>query len=154
MSTVVVAYDGSPSARKAVELAAGRTTAEDKLVVVHAYKVPPEWHSLSYYEDLVERTLEQASALMDRIEDDCPALRGRDWEPDIIEGRPAEVICRVARHRHADEIVLGSRGLSALAGLMGSVSHEVLHRAECPVLVIPERAVKQQPETATAGAAA
>ena len=153
MSTVVVAYDGSPSARKAVELAVRRTTAEDKLVVVHVYKIPPEWHSLTYYEDLVERALEQASAVMDRIEEDCPELRGRDWEPDVIEGRPAEVVCRVARHRHADEIILGSRGLSALAGLLGSVSHEVLHRAECPVLIIPEKAVKPQREPATAGAA-
>src|SRR4051794_24765887 len=130
MSTVVVAYDGSPSARKAVELALARTTPEDKLVVVHAYKIPSEYRTLSYYEDLVERALEQASLVMDGIEDDCPALRGRDWEPDVIEGRPADVVCRVARHRHADEIVLGSRGLSPLAGLLGSVSHEVLHRAE------------------------
>lgn len=153
MSTVVVAYDGSPSARRAVELAAARTTPEDKLIVVHAYKVPSEYRTLSYYEDLLERALERASVVMDSIEDDCPSLRGRDWESDVIEGRPAEAVCRVAHHRGADEIVLGSRGLSPLAGLLGSVSHEVLHRAECPVLIVPERAVRAQPEPAAVEAA-
>ncbi|MFR3274067.1 MAG: universal stress protein, partial [Slackia sp.] len=32
-------------------------------------------------------------------------------------------------------IVMGSRGLSAVAGVLGSVSYAVLRNAECPVMV-------------------
>lgn len=154
MSTVVIGYDASPAARKAVELAVARTTPEDKLIIVHAYGVPAEYAGASYYQDLVNRALDRAGAVMDDIERDCPSLAGRDWEPDVLQGEPGEALCRVAHHRRADEIVLGTRGVGRFVGLLGSVAHEVLHRAECPVLVIPERAVKAQAKAARVSAAA
>lgn len=38
--------------------------------------------------------------------------------------------------------------------LLGSVAHEVLHRAHCPVTVIPERMIDLRMETQTAAASA
>jgi len=41
------------------------------------------------------------------------------------------------RQRSPGMIVLGSRGLSTLGGLLlGSVAHKILHLATCPVLVV------------------
>jgi nucleotide-binding universal stress UspA family protein len=52
--------------------------------------------------------------------------------------RPAHEIVDVARELGADLIVVGSRGLSAIGGLLlGSVAHRLLHIAPCPVLVMP-----------------
>ena len=57
-----------------------------------------------------------------------------DWE--ILQGEAAPEIVRLARDREADLIVVGSRGLGAVAGtLLGSVSHTVVHEADRPVLV-------------------
>ena len=54
--------------------------------------------------------------------------------------RPARAILRVADRFGADLIVMGSRGLSDLAGLLiESVTHDVLHNATIPVLVVPGR---------------
>jgi nucleotide-binding universal stress UspA family protein len=54
-----------------------------------------------------------------------------------VYGRAARVILELASAEGADVIVLGSRGLSDLAGLvLGSVTHKVLHLAHCPVLVV------------------
>jgi nucleotide-binding universal stress UspA family protein len=56
-------------------------------------------------------------------------------EPEFIALPPA--VALVEASRQASLIVVGSRGLNAFTGmLLGSVSHEVLHRAQCPVVVV------------------
>ena len=48
--------------------------------------------------------------------------------------------------RRADEIILGTRGFGRVRALLGSVAHELIHLAACPVTVIPERMVEQAAE--------
>jgi nucleotide-binding universal stress UspA family protein len=72
-----------------------------------------------------------------------PARRvEHEYETELIGGPPAEAIANVARVRDADEIVVGARGLGRVRALLGSVSHELLHIADRPVLVIPAAAVE------------
>ena len=54
-----------------------------------------------------------------------------------IYGRAAKEILAEAKEFGADLVVMGSRGLTDLSGmLVGSVAHKVIHLAECPVLVV------------------
>ena len=56
---------------------------------------------------------------------------------EFIEGSPAEAIINVAKTRGSTVIVMGSRGMSAIAELvLGSTSHRVVSHASCPVLVV------------------
>jgi len=59
-----------------------------------------------------------------------------------VGARPAHEVVEAAREVDADLIVVASRGLGAISGLLlGSVAHRLLHIAPCPVLVVPaERA--------------
>jgi len=53
------------------------------------------------------------------------------------EGDPADAILGCAKRVSADLIVMGSRGLSDLEGLlMGSVSHKVCQRSECSCISV------------------
>ncbi len=53
-------------------------------------------------------------------------------------GEPGETIVKVARQKHCGEIVMGSRGLGNLKGLiLGSVTSKVIHAARVPVTVVP-----------------
>jgi nucleotide-binding universal stress UspA family protein len=55
----------------------------------------------------------------------------------LEDGAPAETILRVAGERHADTIVMGSRGLGAAKGLlMGSVSYKVAQLAQCTCVTV------------------
>ena len=55
----------------------------------------------------------------------------------VVDGKPAENIIAAAEHEKADLIVMGRRGLGNVAGmLMGSVSHKVLHLADCACLTV------------------
>ena len=56
---------------------------------------------------------------------------------EIMQGPAAEAILEVAKTRHCDLIVMGSRGLGQFAGLLlGSQSQKVVQHAECPVLIV------------------
>ena len=58
-------------------------------------------------------------------------------EPLCQSGNPAEMIMKVASKQHADLIVMGAKGLGAIARfLLGSVSTRVVQHANCSVLVV------------------
>jgi nucleotide-binding universal stress UspA family protein len=53
---------------------------------------------------------------------------------------PARAILEYARDLDATLIVLGSRGLGALGGLLlGSVAHKIIQLSSCPVLVVRDK---------------
>ena len=55
----------------------------------------------------------------------------------VETGAPTIVIKEFAEQHKVDMIVIGSRGLGAISGLiLGSVSGYVVHQAKCPVLVV------------------
>lgn len=62
---------------------------------------------------------------------------GLKVDTEIIEGEPGKAIASHAKQNGFGQIIMGTRGLSNLYGvIMGSVSHQVLHLAECPVLLV------------------
>jgi nucleotide-binding universal stress UspA family protein len=91
---------------------------------------------------------------MGQLEQESGAdLHGVDWEAEVIGDAPARAIAHVAATRDADEIILGTRGFGRARALLGSVAHEVIHLADCPVTVIRERAVAHAEADAKSGAA-
>jgi nucleotide-binding universal stress UspA family protein len=137
---VVIATDGSESAEHAV-LAGGRVarTLGTKAVIVY---VRPAIGLLGepFYQEKLSEQMAHARAAVERAE---TLLRQEDCEgeTEILEGNPAETIVELARARDAPLIVVGSRGLGAAAGaLLGSVSSAIIHRADRPVLVVPNAA--------------
>jgi nucleotide-binding universal stress UspA family protein len=58
-------------------------------------------------------------------------------DPVCQLGKPADEILKIASKHHADLIVMGAKGLGAIARfLLGSVSTRVVQRANCSVLVV------------------
>ncbi|MDD3652693.1 MAG: universal stress protein [Desulfotomaculaceae bacterium] len=66
-------------------------------------------------------------------------LAGNDIKIDtaVVVGNPAKEILKKAKIEGYDVIIIGSRGLGKIPGiLMGSVSNKVCSGATCPVIVI------------------
>jgi nucleotide-binding universal stress UspA family protein len=56
---------------------------------------------------------------------------------NVAQGQPADVLLQAARH--AQMLVVGSRGHGTLAGfILGSTSQHCVQHAPCPVVVVPE----------------
>jgi nucleotide-binding universal stress UspA family protein len=132
---ILLAIDGSEPARRATEVAADLArNVRAEVVVLHVKERDVTWAGGADLEtpqeahDLVEETVRM---LKDR------GLSARGEVHLSVYGRAARVILEAAGDAGADLIVMGSRGLSDLAGLVvGSVTHKVLHLAHCPVLVV------------------
>ena len=151
---IVVGYDGSPASRAALARAAERAGADGRLYVVHAYSLPNDWLGIPNYQLLLDAALDRAELTIDRIETESGAdLRDVSWEAEVIGASPARAIADTARARHADEIIVGTRGFGRARALLGSVAHELIHLADCPITVIPERVVDRAERREKAGAA-
>ena len=83
---------------------------------------------MRYYEDEAEKIFKPARKFL--------KSKGVEVTEAFIVGDPAEKIAEEAAKLPADLIIMGSRGLGALRGMLGSVSSYVLREAQVPVLVV------------------
>lgn len=135
---ILLAVDGSEhavhAARVAAEMAHCMKPAELRIVV--AYDLIPPYLGEPNMQVVVNNRLKEAQATLKKAVE----LVGNsqiDVHTELIEGSPAEAILDVANTRHSDIIVMGSRGLGRLAGLLlGSTSQKVVSHAPCPVLIV------------------
>jgi nucleotide-binding universal stress UspA family protein len=84
-------------------------------------------------EELKEESYKITSDAINRLQQ-----TGFDCEQVVPLGRPGEEIVNVAESEDVDGIVMGRRGRGRIGELfLGSVSHYVVHHAECPVTLVP-----------------
>lgn len=138
---VVVGVDGSMDGLQAVRLAAAEADRRgDVLHVVHAWQEPSVYLSADYVPADLPAQLEEAEGLV--LAESVAGLGDRYpdlvVEQHLVRGQPAAAVLELART--ARLVVVGSRGRGGLArALLGSVSHDVVLRATCPVLVTRTR---------------
>lgn len=137
--TVVVGYDGSEPARAALSYASRRSCEGGRIVAVHAFAPVPDWLGWPNYQRALEAYQEHGRQLLQALEDEHEL--DAELETSLLEGPAARAIVAAADARDADEIVVGSRGFGPLRGVLGSVSHAVLHETDRVVVVIPADAV-------------
>lgn len=148
MSVIVVGVDDSAGAREALRF--GREEAELRqatLRAVHTWRygyigvtglegrVPAVGVELHEFRDAA------AAGLGATVREAIPDAGGVEIEQRVVEGAPAAVL--VEELRGADLLVVGSRRHGGFAQLLlGSVSQQCAHHAECPVVIVrskPER---------------
>ncbi len=141
MKQILVATDGSPAAREAVELGIDlavehggditflRVLATD-YTATRMGPIRPAARRLGGQGD--DPALNEARALAKE--------RGIEARVARVAGEPAKAIAAFADELDADLLVLGSRGLGPVTGaLAGSVSHALLKRLKRPVVIVPAK---------------
>jgi nucleotide-binding universal stress UspA family protein len=119
--TLIVGYDGSESARRALDRAASLTGYGTQLIVANVASD--------------ERGLANSARLLDEAETRL-LLQKVFCRTHALVGRPARALIVLADESNADVIVVGN-GKTALQRLLsGSVSTEIIHNAPCDVMVV------------------
>ena len=141
---LLAATDGSPEAGQALRAAALLfAPGPADIVLLRAFEPPPVFYS-GGGEVATYQVVAGARAAADgQLTQEARALaaEGIDVRPLLRDGFPPEVIVDAVAELQVDLVVLGSRGLGAVAhALMGSTAERVAQRAPAPVLVVPRRA--------------
>ena len=75
--------------------------------------------------------------ILSHAEEDAKRKGVTSVKTALQDGDPATVILEVVYNEKPDLLVMGSRGLGGIQGLlMGSVSHKVSHAAPCSVVIV------------------
>ena len=134
--TVVVGTDGSETSFRAVERAA-KLAADSgaTLLITCAYiSEPPDPHADDAYQVTGSAPADDS---VSRARDRAVSAGAGDIETEAVQGKPADVLIKLAEDRGADLLVVGNRGLNTLAGrLVGSVPLDVIRNAPVDVLVV------------------
>lgn len=129
---LLVAVDASDNALRAVEYAA-RQAGLMTGCALHLVHVQP-WLAREAAETwLAQLALDETSQARTAL-----AAAGQPWQLHVVMGDPAECILETAADLQVANIIIGSRGLNAMQGLLlGSVAYKVMHLATVPVTVVP-----------------
>ncbi len=137
VENIVAAIDGSPHSARVVSYAADLAQRYGaRVYLVYAYAPIPSYLGDEQLYRVAGEEVDRGRALLEPYAD---VLRraGIQVDLEVVEGPPSRAILTVAETRNADLIVIGSRGLGAIRGLLlGSVSERVVRMARCPVLVV------------------
>jgi nucleotide-binding universal stress UspA family protein len=136
---ILVPVDGSPASLRAVDFAIkiASQTQGTSLVLLNVQNIS----AMAIADAAMGANLEEAasqasaSALGEAVEKSEAA--GAVFKTLVRTGQAAETIAQVAREEDIQHIVMGTRGLGSIQGLlMGSVATKVIHLAEVPITLI------------------
>ena len=154
---IVIAYDGSSGADRAIRKAAALLSGHRALVLAvwHAgtgwesvelpassIGLPPSAVDVNAALDIDHELFERAQRVA-RHGAVVAEEAGFEAEPLVVADDPgrsvADTVIKAARERKAPAIVVGAHGHGRVAeALMGSTSRDLIRHADCPVLVVRE----------------
>lgn len=152
IKTILVPTDGSEGAKKAAAFAGDiarslgasvivLTVQDEEEIIQYAWGAGESPSETPYAQMSIEdiRGMIDKRAKNKELPETVAALGELDTDTEsVVEwGHPVGEICRIAKERGVDLIVIGSHGRSGFARVvLGSVSNAVANEAPCPVTVV------------------
>jgi nucleotide-binding universal stress UspA family protein len=144
MGTVVLGYDGSPSARAALGVAVEQAEYfGDRLVIVFGDEPPGRVAGEEFGEH--RRALEEMGGGFLAEAADEARKAGVETETLLVPRKPEVALENTARERKARMIVVGTYGEGPFrSAILGSTPHKLLHVSQVPVLCVPAPEAKKE----------
>ena len=141
---ILAPVDGSAYSKKALDFACDLAIKYDaKLTILNVTYDTSTTHTMVLGASAVtyqanQEELEKAGrSVLNAAADIAKKADCKQIETIIENGSPVQKILDISKDKEIDLIILGSRGLSDIAGLLlGSVSHKVNHLSECTCITV------------------
>lgn len=135
---VLVAYDGSLPARKAVRHAF-ETHPDEEVILLRVIEAADGSTGAGIklaQEVLRERREETSEEVTDEVSD-LASAGDVEFRTEIAVGHPSREVVAFAEENDVDHVVVGSHGRSGVSRvLLGSVAERIVRRAPVPVTVV------------------
>lgn len=131
---VLVAYDGSEPAKRAIEVMRGISehSPETEVILVHVMRLFSSGAAAAGIDTVV---MDDAPDIRSELEEVAASLPSK-VDIQILKGSsPADLILNCAQEKGADLIVMGSRGMGGVKGFLGSVSYAVVKESPITVMI-------------------
>lgn len=147
MNTLLVPVDFSLASKKAAEYAFFMAKDQSfKIIFIHAYSAEYIPFTGNERENMVQPATINKIFKKEFIEQDLFDFFNSLGDLSLIEyenyvgmGPIVEIICKTAKEKEADLIIMGTRNtISAKNFFLGTYSERVCRKAGCPVLVVPK----------------
>ena len=149
---ILIAVDGSPYSQPAVSAAAEIATKFNSQTFVLHVREHDRGRAGAFPLETPQDALDLVSETVKTLR--ASGITATSEVHGAVVGQAPKAIVDTARTQGVDLIIMGSRGLSDIAGLfVGSVTHKVLQLAHVPVLVVrpPKVSIeKREPVVAAA----
>ncbi len=134
---ILVAFDGSEHARRAAQIAGdmARLQKDTELWLVCAMDILPGELGKPFIDELITERTHIGTEMLQQAKE----IIGQKVviHEEMLFGPPAESIMNVANGNKCDLIIMGTRGVGGLKGLlMGSQIQKVISLSDIPVLAV------------------
>jgi nucleotide-binding universal stress UspA family protein len=141
MRSVLIPFDGSESARRAIKYAIDFAKEYGRLNI-HVLNVQEEpvvygdYLTASLLDSLRSAALRAAEEMLIKAREEFDAVNV-PFEAHIALGGVAEEVAKAVAVHGCDTVIMGTRGMGAMSNLlMGSVATRVVHAVPVPVLLV------------------
>ncbi len=136
VKSILVPVDGSDSAIRAVKIASDLAmSCQAKLTFLYVANINQLAINACLTDAILDSVNKAGDAVLNQVMAEVP--EGVEVESVSQTGSPAVVILDYLEDYPIDLVVMGTRGLGVVKGvLMGSVSQYVVEQAKCPVMVV------------------
>lgn len=134
---ILLAADGSENAlraaKEAVKIAKGNAQCKVTVIfIIDMVKVKTEVLHASSNESLYMERRQKLVPIEQLLKEQQVS-----YKVEMIHGDPGPEIIKYANSQNIDLVIIGSRGLNSLQEMvLGSVSHKVMKRVQCPAMIV------------------
>ncbi len=135
---ILLAADGSEHSLRAAGKAAGlaKLAGEDAIIEI-VYVVDFETEKNDVLRNINQESIKEERQRRLQLTEGKINAAGVKSKTIVMHGDPGPTLVSYANENDFDILILGSRGLNALQEMvLGSVSHKVVKRAQCPVMIV------------------
>lgn len=136
-NSILLAVDGSDHSIRATHEAIkiSKCSLETSVTVIYVADYTDAKTEVLHSESSIELDMKRRKKV--KPIEDLLKTNQIDYNFTILHGTPGPTIVEYANKSKFDMLIIGSRGLNSLQEMvLGSVSHKVIKRADCPVLIV------------------